>query len=897
MSLQRRLTKGISAVLAVIIIFMFLTSISYWDIEGFVTTILPVNITIAKSYERLASRWNSLGDYASELIKGSIESDGKHKLVSQELEGLASRLENLVVEPQHQTNLKEIKKLCASFTKQLDSFELLINNRNSILRKNSARRLKAAEGIRNEVVNLLDRFKGMLTDLSVTLKNPDFQASLGGTSSLMEKISRIEKDLILAETEIALYLSIKNDKESFGTGNKSGKSSASRVENRLRAVLFLLERSIQESRTTIHKRVLTQVEAKIRGFYESFQRLRNTLEAPETDSIEIEDQAQRLLHNLTVLKQIGIQSAGQEAEYFWSRIFSISDELRFKASQNHKIILAFLIIVLIAGLYLIAVVPKRIGGPLKQLSNQISSFKLGSETIATLVSGTEEIDALGKSFQLMAQRLNLQGEVNQNYLESIHSLTNVYRELHETKKRLDSPNERLEKAIAMILQQLVSQCPSIDMVKVMTIKDKNVMPTGSASRNKSKSDTDKIFVRLGDPEFSDRFKDSKEFRPYCQSTGFNIEDPDLSTTEEIPFECGLTGWSHENSPGIKTTADDVSFFQPVYSPIPISQNQILQNRDYEKGLNGCMITEPLNVPANDSEEHHDERGILFVYFINPNIRLSWQEIFFIQIIASQIASIIETDTLLQEHDQKKKMDDQLTMAREIQENLLPQMVPQIDGLRISRISESAAEVGGDYYDFFHLGENRLGIVIADASGKNVPAAIIMTVFKTTLSTMDLAHMPTSEVLTRANTIISKNITNDRFITAMYVIINAVTGEIELSSAGHNPAFVVSGRGMELILHEKNVKCLPLGIIEDYKYDSIKFALKKNDLLFLYTDGVTEARNIDEQEFGESGLKKFLAKPRGKEPAKDLMAEISSFSKHSNQHDDITAVSVEFTGSK
>lgn len=891
MSLQRRLTRGISVVLAVILIFMGLTSMSFYDIEGFVTTGLPVNVAIARAYERIAGSWNILGEYAGEIHKSVSAATDAHKKHIIELDQTVTRLENLITDGPRQESLKKIKHLCASFTRQLASFELLINNRNSILKKNANRRAQASEGLRSEVVSLLDRFKGMITDLNTTLKNPDFQASLGGTSSLMEKISRIEKDIILAETEIALYLSLKHDKD----GNvhaKGGKNSATRVENRLRAIMFLLERSIQESHTTLHKRVLSQVESKIRGFYDSFQKLRNILEAPESDLLEIEDQSARQLSAIIALKQSGTVLAAAEADFFWSQIFSISDELRSRAVNNYRILFIFLLIILIAGIYLIMVVPVRIGGPLKELSQQIANYRFGNETLEVSLSGTEEIDAIGKSFKMMAEKLSLQAEVNRNYLESIHSLTSVYRELHETQKRIDSPDERLEKAVGMILQQLISQCPAIDLVKVMLIKETS---PADGEKNKKAANNKKFFKRLGEPEFSERFKASPEFSHYCQSTGFNMVDPELSSEEIIPFDSGLSGWSFEHNPGIKTTADDVSFFQPVYSMIPISQNLILSNREYEKGLNGCLITERLQVPDPEAEDAPHDRGLLFVYFLDPQTRLSWQEIFFIQIIASQIAAIIETDTLLQEHDLKKKMDDQLTMAREIQENLLPQKVPQISGLNISKISESAAEVGGDYFDFFNLGKDRLGIVIADASGKNVPAAIIMTVFKTTLSTMDLHSMTAGEVLTRANSIIAKNITNDRFITAMYVIINSSTGQIELSSAGHNPAFVTSGRGHDLVLHEKNVKCLPLGIIDDYKYDSIAFSLKAGDLLLLYTDGVTEARNVNDEEFGETRLRKFLARPRGKNPAGDLMTEIRNFSLHSNQHDDITAVSVEYTG--
>lgn len=883
MSLQQRLARGIFAVLGVILVFMVLTSMSYWDIEGFVNKILPVNITIARSYERLAAGWTQLGEVLIEGLKSGpvdIDTDNSGKIL--ELEQIIGKIETLISDQQRLEKIRQIKLLFASFSRQLTSYDLLVKSRNRILRKNSDRRAKAVEGLQSDVLSLLDRFKSMMADLNTTLKNPDFQASLGHTSSLMEKISRIEKDLILAETEVALYLSLKKEKDS--ASNKSGKSSASRVESRLRAILFLLDRSIQESTTTLHKRVLSQVESKIRSFFESFTKLRNILEAPESELLETEDQLHRLQSNLTEIKQKGTAGALEEAEFFWNRIFSISDQLMSHADRNYKLILAFLGLVLVVGVFLGFAFPRAVGGPLKKLSNEISNFKLGSEALQIPKSDISEIDTLGKTFMMMAERLNLQAEVNRNYLESIHSLAHVYRELHETETRVDSPTERLEKAVNLVLQQLITQCPKIDLVKIMVLQTDP--ETG-----------EEFFIRLGEPEFSEKFKESNEFKPYCESVGYVCDDPQASSEEKLPVETGLTGWYFDNYPGIKTGAEDASFFQPIYSPSLISQNPILTSRNHEKGLNGSLVTELLNVPGDNDDQEQRSRGLLFVYFLAPETKLSWQEIFFIQIIASQIASIIETDTLLQEHDQKKIIDDQLNMAREIQENLLPQTVPAIAGMRINRINKPAAEVGGDYFDFFSLGKNRIGVVIADASGKNVPAAIIMTVFKTTLSTMELEHMSAGEVLSRANNIIAKNITNDRFITAMYAIIDSESGKVELASAGHNPAFVASGRGHDLILREKSVKCLPLGILEEYKYQSISFDLIPGDLLLLYTDGVTEARNTEDEEFGESRLKRFLSRPRGTNPAEDLLKEIQNFSRLAMQHDDITAVTIEYDGAK
>ncbi|GAB4269889.1 MAG: hypothetical protein Kow0029_06240 [Candidatus Rifleibacteriota bacterium] len=890
MSLQKRLARGILVILAVILIFMVLTSMSFLDIDSFVAVVLPRNVAIARTYERFADLWGQTFQYAAELFNNyETRAEGSERLLEENLNNEILKLSNLIQIPERKEKLSEIKHLCASFTGQLSSYMLLQANRNRIYKNKAISRQRATQGMRQEVINLLDRFKKMLADFNTALKNPDFQASLGRTSSLMLKISRIEKDLLLAETEVSLYISQKSGTSIKKPDPNIGKKAAERVENRLRAIIFLLGNSIQESSTPLHKRVLAQIESKIRGFFDSFHKLRNVLEAPESELMEIEDQLSKQLETLEQLKKEGIIKASKEAEFYWNQIFSISDQIREHATNNYRIILTFLIIVFVVGVYLSISIPAKIGGPLKRLNQEIENFKLGNEIKDIPASGTEEIDSLAKAFQMMGSKLNQQADVNRSYLESIHSLTHVYRDLHQTQKRIDNPTERLEKAIEFILDLLISKCPKIDLLKVMVLKNENP--------SRDSQDKEPYFQRLGDPVFSDKFKNCAEYKEYCESVGWN-ENPNLPSEEKIPLEKGLTGYFYEVEYGIRTAGTyDNSFFQAVYSPHKLQDLPTLKNREFEKGLSGCLLTEPLMLPVEDQDEEQKKLGLLFVYFLDPETKLSWQDIFFIQIIASQLASVIETDNLLNERDIKRNLDDQLNMAREIQENLLPRSIPEIKNLKITKLWKSAAEVGGDFYDFFKLGENRLGVVIADASGKNVPAAIIMTVFKTTLSTMELDKISANEVLTRANKVIAKNITPDRFITAMYVIINAKTGEVELSSAGHNPAFVVSGRGHDLVLHEKNVNCMPLGILEDYEYQSISFKMQKNDLLFMYTDGVTEARNYKGEEFGVSGLRRFFARPRAKNPAEDLGEILAEFSANAGQHDDITAVSIEFKGNE
>lgn len=878
MSLQSRLVRGIAVILAIIGFFIALTWWSYHGIDGLIRVTLPRQVTAARTYERFADLWSISHQKAHDQLQIYEDASETESLaLIEKLNNVSQKLDNLIDDEKHRENLKQINHLCASFTSQLNVFFRQMQNRNRIHRKKVVSRLNATKGLNEEVVNLLDRFKRMLGDFNTALKNPDFQASLGHTSQLLEKISRVEKDLFLAETEIALYISLNGNKAGPNTDPKSARKAAERVESRIRAILFLLENSAEQNTTVLQKRVLNNIKDKIKSFFESFQRLRNILEAPESDLIEIEDQLAKMASDLNSLTRTGTQLCSQEAEYFWTEIFAISDEMESHATGNYYVSLAFLLLVLAAGIRLLMTLPGQIAGPLKMLNLQIENFKLGSEICPLPSTNTEEIDNLARSFLQMGHKLKEQASINQNYLESIHYLNRVYRELHQTQQRIDLPNERREKAINTILDQLFMQCPKIDMLKVM-----------------ERTQDGKAFKQLGRMFFSETFPRSPEYPEYCESVDLNPDD--YSSEKLLPENDSLTGYFFEGE-GLRLAADENRFFLAEYPMPQLRDLPTLANRATEKGLQGSILTEPLVIPQDDPDEDSRKLGLLFIYIIEPNTRLSWQDMYFIQIIASQLASVIEIDHLLQNRDEKKILDEQMNMAKEIQENLLPATEPKIPNLNICKLWKSAAEVGGDFYDFFILGKNRIGIVIADASGKNIPAAIIMTVFKTALSTMELDKIPAGEVLTRANKVIAKNITADRFITAMYVIIDSETGEVQLSSAGHNPAVVVSGRGHETALHEKNVNCMPLGIIDSFEYESISFRLKKNDLLLLYTDGVTEARNADGEEFGQSGLSRYLRKPRSSKPARDLEQELIEFSMNAGQHDDITAVFVEFKGSE
>jgi len=891
MTLQRRLAYGILLVLLVIAIFFGLTALSFFGIDKFGRVVLPLYIQTARLYERLGDDWMAISEEVERNIADQNRSDA---LATEPLvvkfETSLSQIEALINDPVHRKVFLDISRLASSYTLQLRQLDRIVSKRNSYFRRENEKRMLASKALSSKVTELSNRFRGMKNDFTEALKKAEFLSSSGETSSLMTHIAKIEKDLIMAEGEVNLYLQHGNN-TSIEIQRSSGNSAlAERIDKRLQAVLALLDKSVGQAKTPIHLRVLGNVRNGIREFKRSFQGLREILENPESEKFEIDDEISVLKRDMIDVRKRGFTKAQHEAESYWSLIGQTSLELQSTSRSDFQISVIFLAVAFFCGLYIFTIYPGRIGGPLQELNRQIKEYKLGSPFSTVSSSGTSEIDSLSDSFQSMSDRLNAQGDVNKNYLDTILGLREIYRELYSTGSDFPGYSSlRLEKAINKILKQLISGVPSIDIAKVMWIETK-----------KAGDRQERFFIRIGDPVFSQRFKENPEYKIYCASTGWSDSPTKPSKDERVPFEDGLTGYLADNLSETRIGSGDLNYSLPTYSPISIDEVKVLANRNYEKGLKGGLFAEPIAPPENQTDieqlgkSHYS--GLLFLYFINPDVRLSWQEISFIKIMCGQIMSIKETDNLLDEKEKKARLDIQLQLAAEIQEHLLPQKSPEIQGLKINSLSQPASEVGGDYFDFFILDDKRLGIVIADASGKNVPAAILMTIFKTTLSTMDLPNMPAHEVLTKSNRIILKNITNDRFITAMYVIINIEAGLVELACAGHHPVMLISGKGFELSLSEKSAPGIPLGIGE-IPYQAVTFKLKPSDKMMFYTDGVTEARNSVGEEFGMSRLKKFLAKNHGSNPTKELSQEIEAFVGPASRHDDITAVLVEYYGRK
>ena len=251
----------------------------------------------------------------------------------------------------------------------------------------------------------------------------------------------------------------------------------------------------------------------------------------------------------------------------------------------------------------------------------------------------------------------------------------------------------------------------------------------------------------------------------------------------------------------------------------------------------------------------------------------------------------------QEHNQLESIQNDLQVAGEIQHAILPRIFPPFPDIEqnvdIFASMHPAKDVGGDFYDFFRIDDDRLGFVIADVSGKGVPAALFMAVSRTLIRATGLRGVPSNECLTYANKLLCNESIDCMFVTAFYGIYNVRTGEIDYTNAGHNPPYILH--------HDNKVEMMPIvkknvviGIMDKFQYENESITLEPGDALIMYTDGVTEAFNEEKQQFTEENLEKTLSSVPGagsQEIIEAIMEDVKEFAGNEPQSDDITVLTI------
>ncbi len=218
----------------------------------------------------------------------------------------------------------------------------------------------------------------------------------------------------------------------------------------------------------------------------------------------------------------------------------------------------------------------------------------------------------------------------------------------------------------------------------------------------------------------------------------------------------------------------------------------------------------------------------------------------LKLLASQVAIIIEKVKLHQQLIEKKRLEAQLDVAREVQLELLPDSDPQLEGFDISAYIFPTEEVSGDYYDWVKVFDDQIALIVADAVGKGIPAALLMAFLRASLRAgVQIGYAP-QIAFSKVGNLLWDSVEDHQFITAVYGILDSTNKTFVYSNAGHNPPLLIKPDGEYRFVEYGD---LPLGMFRNMRYHQHFIRMEAGQILVLYTDGITEATNSDSEEFG------------------------------------------------
>ena len=288
-------------------------------------------------------------------------------------------------------------------------------------------------------------------------------------------------------------------------------------------------------------------------------------------------------------------------------------------------------------------------------------------------------------------------------------------------------------------------------------------------------------------------------------------------------------------------------------------------------------------------------GLLTVYNKKDGKTFSDDDQRLLAIIAAQSAQIVDNARLHEEQQAYIKMQEEVALAAKIQSDLLPGEFPKVTGYEIVARNIPAQVVGGDYFDFVPMEDGQWSICLGDVSGKGLPASLLMANTQATLRSQSLLNSPPKLSIERANRLLFRSTSPEKFVTLFYAILNPKQHTLSYCNAGHDNPFLMRADGTVQRLHTGG---LVLSIMEDSEYEEETIPMNTGDFFVLYSDGITESMNPLQEQFGEDRLSSVLRENRSKSAQELLAAIIKGAKDHAGkepQADDMTVVVVKRVG--
>lgn len=271
-----------------------------------------------------------------------------------------------------------------------------------------------------------------------------------------------------------------------------------------------------------------------------------------------------------------------------------------------------------------------------------------------------------------------------------------------------------------------------------------------------------------------------------------------------------------------------------------------------------------------------------------------EDVDLLRTLANQSAVALENARLFQENLEKQRMEEELNIARDLQMSMLPASCPKIAGFDIAAVSTPAREVGGDFFDFIEMGQDRVGLIIGDVTGKSVSGALVMSASRSVFRMLSEQEMNVGEIMIRANRRMKKDIKSGMFVALLYAVLDSRDRTLSLCSAGQTQPVHLQAESGKAALVQTEGDTFPIGILDDAAYQETRIILSQGDKLVFYTDGIVEAQNGKEEIFGFERLQEVIrrAGPMSADRLlKEIIARVEEFVGGAPQHDDLTVIVV------
>ncbi len=347
----------------------------------------------------------------------------------------------------------------------------------------------------------------------------------------------------------------------------------------------------------------------------------------------------------------------------------------------------------------------------------------------------------------------------------------------------------------------------------------------------------------------------------------------------------------EATPELEIALNDpiVAYFRSAPGPVDIDQLDLASPALQSMKAAGIKMIVPLvsqgeligllNLGPRRSQQEYsaDDRALLGNLAIQaaPAVRVA-------QLVSQQQA----------EAQERERIEQELRVARLIQQTLLPKAVPESPGWQVVAYYQSAREVGGDFYDFIDLQDGRLGLVVGDVAGKGVPAALVMATTRSILRGAAQPAKSPGQVLERANEMLCPDIPANMFVTCLYAVLDPASGLLQYANAGHDLPYLRHAGGVA----ELRATGMPLGLMPGMHYEDKEVLLEPGDDVLFYSDGLVEAHNLRQEMFGFPRLRNLVVehpKGGGVTLVDFLLARLARFTGDDwEQEDDITLVTLQ-----